>query len=209
MNKHLEWEKNWWQDCTSTLYEEQKQLVYAGLMGLTFSHEGPGPRIDLQGKSVLDIGGGPVSMLLKTKNKKEGFGSCLVVDPCRYPFWISERYESVGIEMWECGGEEIFDVWNIHNKEGDLVFDEVWIYNVLQHTIDPEKIIQNARKVSKIIRIFEWIDVKKTIGHPHELKEEKLNKWLGGVGQTKQLNESGCIGRAYFGIFKGNHYEEV
>lgn len=203
MNKHLEWEKDWWQDCTSTLYEEQKQLVYARLMGLTFSHEGPGPRIDLQGKSVLDIGGGPVSMLLKTKNR----GNSLIVDPCDYPEWVTARYMANGdLRLWKAKGEDIMDNMEIQNGK---TFDEVWIYNCLQHTVSPKKIIENARRISKIIRIFEWIDVKKTIGHPQELKEEKLNKWLGGVGQTKQLNESGCIGRAYFGIFKGNYYEEV
>lgn len=198
MNKHQEWERSWWGDCGSTYHEETKQFVYARLMGLQFEWEGPGPRIDLKGKSVLDIGGGPVSMLLKTKNK----GYCLVIDPCDYPGWISARYTELGIAHLDTGGEGFIE------KLGDKkIYDEVLIYNVLQHTIDPEKIIQNARKVSKIIRIFEWIDEPASIGHPHTLTEKNLNKWLGGDGKVTMLNESGCVGKAYSGIFKGDHYE--
>lgn len=196
---HQEWEEDWWGDCASTYHEETKQFVYARLMGLQFEWGGPGPRIDLKGKSVLDIGGGPVSMLLKTKNK----GDCLVVDPCDYPDWVKERYDYCDIRYSKQPAENI-----LTEGFGSKVFDCCWIYNVLQHTIDPEKIIQNARKVSKIIRIFEWIDTGTSIGHPHELKEDKLNKWLGGMGQTKELNESGCVGRCFYGIFRGDHYEK-
>lgn len=165
-------------------------------MGLQFEWEGPGPRIDLKGKSVLDIGGGPVSMLLKTKNK----GTCYVIDPCDYPDWVKRRYLELDIQYDRRGGEDIPYDSNNH-------FDEIWIYNCLQHTVDPKKIIKNAKRVGKIIRIFEWIDEPASIGHPHTLTEKNLNKWLGGEGKVTMLNESGCVGKAYSGIFKGDHYE--
>jgi hypothetical protein len=90
----------------------------------------------------------------------------------------------------------------------NMPFDEVWIYNCLQHTIDPEKILANARASAKIIRIFEWIDEPISIGHPQLLTQEKLDKWLGGVGKVEDINQQGCHGRCYYGVFKGNHYEE-
>jgi len=199
-NEHQIWESSWWGDCSSTYYEETKQFVYSRLMQLEFQPDNAGPRIDLQGKSVLDIGGGPVSILLKTKNR----GNSLIVDPCDYPDWVTARYMTNGdLRLWKVNGEDIMENAEIQNGK---VYDEVWIYNVLQHTIDPEKIIQNARKVSKIIRIFEWIDTGTSLGHPHELKEETLNKWLGGIGHVQQLNESYCVGKSYSGIFLGDHY---
>ena len=81
------------------------------------------------------------------------------------------------------------------------IFDECWIYNVLQHCDVPRKIIQNARKASKLIRIFEWIETGTNEGHIHDLTEKDLNKWLKGEGKVEQLNESGCVGQAYYGIF--------
>lgn len=188
-----EFERNWWGDCSNTFTEETKQLTYGYKMGLqVYSNAGKWPCYNLNGKSVLDIGGGPVSMLLKCENRGP---DCTVVDPCAYPVWIDERYASAGIRYIQDRGE---------NQLLNRKWNEAWIYNVLQHTEDPELIIYNARSVAPVVRIFEWIDIPAHEGHPQELKEEDLNKWLGGEGTTEWLNENGCHGRAYFGLFKGN-----
>lgn len=185
-----EFERSWWGDCTNTFTEETKQLTYAYKMGLqVYSNNGKWPCYNLEGKSILDIGGGPVSMLLKCENK----GSCLVADPCNYPSWILSRYDVAHIGYSIVSGENLTWVGR---------YDEVWIYNVLQHTQDPEKIIQNAKDLAPVLRIFEWIDLPAHEGHPQELKEENLNEWIGGEGKTEWLNENGCHGRAYYGYFE-------
>lgn len=183
-----EWEKSWHGDCAGTEFGERfKQIAYAKRMGLKFHHDGKSPfNIDCGGKSVLDIGGGPYSMLLFCKNVKG-----TVIDPCEYPAWVRERYREAGIKLSRLAGEDM--------EEGG--FDCCWIYNCLQHAKDPEKIITNARKVSKLIRIFEWIDCGTSDGHPHELTESKLNEWLGGEGKVEQINENNAVGRCYYGIF--------
>lgn len=191
-----EWERKWHDNCVNSYWEETKQRVYADRMGLVAFHDkGRFPTYDLQGKSILDIGGGPYSLLLKCINV-DG----TVVDPCDYPQWTRDRYKESGLTFVQASGEAFGTT---------KIFDEVWIYNCLQHTENPEKILKNARQYSKIIRLFEWIDTGISDGHLHDLKEEKLNKWLGGIGKVEVLNESGCMGKAYFGIFKGNHYEAV
>ena len=196
MINHQEWERKWWENCQNTYGEECKQIAYAKKMGLTFFHNGKSPfNIDMQGKSVLDIGGGPVSLLLKCVNLKEG----RVVDPCDYPDWVYERYEAAGIECLVLRGESL-----IHTPIDP--YDECLIYNCLQHVEDPESIIKNARACSKIIRLFEWIDCGTSEGHPHELTEAKLNQWLGGEGKVDNINENSAVGKAFFGIFKGDHY---
>lgn len=185
-----EFERSWWGDCANTFTEETKQLTYAYKMGLqVYSNNGKWPCYNLEGKNILDIGGGPVSMLLKCENK----GSCLVADPCNYPSWILSRYDAAQIGYSIVSGENLTWVGR---------YDEVWIYNVLQHTQDPEKIIQNAKDLAPVLRIFEWIDLPAHEGHPQELKEENLNEWIGGEGKTEWLNENGCHGRAYYGYFE-------
>lgn len=191
-----EWERKWHGDCINSYWEETKQIVYAKKMGLKLDMvEGKYPVIHLEGKSILDIGGGPYSLLLKSVHFSEGF----VVDPCEYPEWVERRYETAGVQLLQIPAEQL---------EGLGEFDEVWIYNCLQHTRDPEKIIKNAKEHARIIRIFEWIDIPVSDGHIHELKEKELNSWLGGNGKVENLNESGCYGRAYYGIFKGDYFLE-
>lgn len=199
-NDDQNWESNWWGTCANTYNEETKQIVYARKMGLVADWDyGKYPVYDMGFKTIIDIGGGPVSMLLKCKNIKQS----MVADPCSYPEWIEKRYSLLGIQYIKAPAE------NLISKIDGYIFDEAWIYNVLQHTIDPEQIIKNAKSIAKIIRIFEWVDTGIAVGHPHDLKEEKLNIWLGGEGKVENIHESGCVGKCYFGIFKGDHYASI
>ena len=190
-NDAQEWERQWWGSCQNTYGEEEKQLLYANRMGLRPHHDGRSPyNFDLNGRSVLDIGGGPVSLLLKCTNYAEAF----VADPCEYPEWVDMRYKAAGIEYGRIPGESI-------RVTG---YDEVWLYNVLQHTKDPERIIRNAQRAGRIIRIFEWIETRISIneGHPHSFTEAQFNDWLGGEGKVETLNgQANCWGKCYYGIF--------
>lgn len=192
-----EWESEWWGQCINTLNEEMKQLVYAQKMRLKIFKNNKGQTvIDTFEKHIIDIGGGPCSMLLKCIKP-----SGLVLDPCRFPQWVYERYRLNGITPVIHMAEE-YGYW----YQG--VYDECWIYNVLQHVNDVEKVIKNALSCSKVIRIFEWIDTQENIGHPNILTEQILNNLLHGYGKVESLNQSECIGRCYYGMFKGNHYNE-
>ena len=106
------------------------------------------------------------------------------------------RYDKKNIEYWKIKGEDL-------NEEN---WDEVWIYNCLQHVDDPEKIIKNALKAGKVLRLFEWINIPPHPGHPHELTEEKLNEWIGAKGNTIQLAESGCYGTGYYLVHTSPFY---
>jgi hypothetical protein len=176
-------ESQYWGDCCNTFDEDQKHYVYARYMGL----KQVGYSFDVAGARIIDIGGGPTSMLLKTIN----LGAGLVVDPLEYPRWTYARYAEKGINCLVFRGEDAIE-------EG---YDECWIYNCLQHTDDPEKIIQNAFNAAKTLRIFEWVDVPAHDGHPIELTSSKLDEWIGKAGQTIQLAESGCFGKAYFNTY--------
>jgi len=190
------WELDWHGNCANSFWEETKQIVYARKMGLSATMiEGKYPSYDLQNKSVIDIGGGAYSMLLKCVN----FNKAIVVDPCDYPQWTVDRYKETKIQVIKNTGED-YKTEEIH--------DEAWLYNCLQHTIDPEQIIKNMQSYSRIIRVFEWVDNGISIGHPHDLKEGLLNEWFGGEGKVEQINESGCHGKVYYGVFKGDHYEK-
>lgn len=183
-------ENAWWGDCANTYHEEQKQLVYAARMGLSADWTGAHPpSFDLQERSVLDIGGGPVSLLLKCVN----LGSCAVLDPGEFPSWIWERYDAHDIDCMRLPAEDL----NPQRRSRD----EVWIYNVLQHVEDPELVIEKAMAIGDTIRIFEWVDIEPYEGHPHKLTEADLDAWLGAPGFVTELNESGCVGRAYYGVF--------
>lgn len=184
MEIELDFEKQYWGNCANTFDEDQKHYVYARFMELPQVHFS----FDARNKSILDIGGGPTSMLLKCINLKKG----KVIDPIDYPEWTKLRYADHNIDVEVLPGEKV-------NEQG---WDEVWIYNCLQHVEDVQKIIDNAKKAAKVLRIFEWIDIPPHDGHPIELTKEYLDKCIGLPGSgTAVLSESGCYGKAYYGVF--------
>jgi hypothetical protein len=203
-------EVEWWGDCCATWNEERKQITYADRMGILTTTRGGNqwPVYDARGASVLDIGGGPVSMLLKTFNVGAGK---IVVDPGEYPEWVYARYKAARVTYIQQPAEQ-FELWDIGTQR-PLRFDECWLYNVLQHVIDPERVIAVARRHSRLVRVFEWVLMPAHEGHPHELSPADLDRWLDvpvelgdGVNRRNRTveyfdGEDGLIGTAYSGAF--------
>lgn len=190
-------ERLWWGNCANSFHEEEKQFIYAKYMGLEFTRDEHSPYvIRKDGLKILDIGGGSTSLLLKTK----GFNRAVLVDPCSYPQWVAQRYVHCGIERLKMTGEDL-----LYRP----TFDEVWMYNCLQHTMDPAKIISNgieALKPGGVFRIFEWVDTPTNAAHPHSLTSKFLDKQFSALSRIKlsvtELAESGCYGTAYSGVFR-------
>lgn len=208
------WELNWHDNCINSLYEEEKQIVYAEKMGLIRTPNSKTPYVfDLKGASVLDIGGGAYSLLLKCINFHD---MTFVTDPLmdKYPEWVKKRYESVGISTLNYKGEDVikYGFYSCKDKETKklepFVFDMCLIYNVLEHCEDPKKVIENALNMSKEVRIFEWINTSLGVnnGHIHSFTEQQLNEYLGGEGKTEMIKRGGAMGKGYWGIFRGKHY---
>lgn len=145
--------------------EIQKQNHYAAWMGIVASEDFKA--IDLEGKSVLDVGCGPVSLLLRSHNGKRKVG----IDPLDYGEGVRQVYSAREVELLKMPAEEM--------RFADGTFDEVWMYNCLQHVYDPDMILQKIQKVGKRVRIFEWLDIPAHEGHPHELTEAWFVKHMG------------------------------
>jgi SAM-dependent methyltransferase len=192
-NEENEWEKKWWGNCLNTWGEESKQFMYSEYMGLKWKvDKGDGGRttIDIKDVSVLDIGGGPCSLLLKTRDVKG-----TVVDPCLYPDWVAQRYMCGGIRYLQIKAEAL---------RPDLFmprFDECWMYNCLQHVDDPELIAKNIRGLTKKLRIFECVNYPVSQGHPYSLTKEWLDRILGIDGQSMHIEDKGFIADAYYGVY--------
>lgn len=192
---HQDFERLWWGNCCWTFGEENKQISYANRMGLEImpnDHE-KWPLYDLEGKSILDIGGGPVSMLLKTVNG----GRLKVVDPCDYPNWVLARYRENNVDYFQMPAEEFY------LGPDEEKYDEVWIYNVLQHVESPGEVMEAAIESGKLIRIFEWIDTAPCLGHPQTITAEWLTGILGQGGKVEVMQgENNLYGKAFYGEFQ-------
>lgn len=89
----------------------------------------------------------------------------------------------------------------------DAVYDadEVWLFNVLQHVIDPYKIVERAKKQSKAVRFFEPINYGVNECHPWNLTLEMFKEWFGDcvkyypfTNEVKQFHTWECA----YGIWR-------
>lgn len=193
--KEQAWELDWHRhnnNCANSYNEETKQYSYASKMGLDkylINYYGI-KSWDFGDKAVVDVGGGPYSMLLKSKAV-----SMTVVDPCDYPNWVKVRYKECGVEYLQIPAEEM---------HFSTPVDIMLCYNVLQHTINPEEICKRMKLYAKQIHFFDWVDTPKAPGHPHTLTKNNLDQWLGGSGKVEQFAGNGLHGKGYYGVFTGD-----
>lgn len=125
---------------------------------------------DLKGAKVLDIGAGYTSILPTFTN----YGVSTIVDPS-YPYKdIVLGYANKKI-IYVCRKAEDFEI--------DEEFDEVWIYNVLKHVLDPDAILDKLPGRAKLLRIAEITDDIIDEAHPYVIKPEWLSKKLESISE--------------------------
>lgn len=182
-------ERDWWGNCQFAYQEEVKQETYARLMQLSTVQLDGKIAYDGENKKIIDVGCGPASMLIKTINSE-----MFALDPITYPHWVEERYSFLNIKRYYNPAEE-------HDYSE---YDEVWIYNVLQHCINPIRVLQKIKDVPNI-RIFEWIDAETNHAHPHQLTKALIDENLNAHGNITVLDtrtSPGCSGKAYHTFIK-------
>lgn len=175
-NETQKHEADYWGNCLGMRAwgEFVKQEMYGADMGLITDYGNGAGELQMGNRSVLDVGGGPVSMTLRCLNARYP----TVVDPCEWPASVMRRYQNYGVHFVRAPAEEL------NAQQLALrVYDEVWMYNVLQHVQDPVKVLQNAvARVSPtgVLRVFEWINIPTDACHIHTLTSEEMLNWLKG-----------------------------
>lgn len=197
-------ESNFWGNCYNkqTFNEIIKQQTYIPALGLDAYADDSGD-LNLQGKSVLDVGGGPFSILLRAHN----YGYAVVADPLTYPPSVWRRYTNYDIRLVPVRGEDLFPNLQ-HRLPAKDGFDEIWMYNVLQHTEQPDLILQNIRKLGKTIRIFDWVNKGVSPGHPVNLTKEFFLTNMAGCQIEKAVvsnfSANECFGQGFSGVFESD-----
>jgi hypothetical protein len=179
-------EKGWPSDLEERrIFEDNQRAFYAGLIGI-----GNGTTRPI---SVTDIGCGPESLLLYHPAE-----TMFAVDPLEFLESDEERYKSSGI---------IRRIVPAETYIGQQT-EEVWMYNCLQHTIDPHKVLGVVTAhAQKVIRIFEWVHVPTDGLHLHKLNEGMIIDALRAGGFAPERETIGRVVES--GQRKTNFYAAI
>lgn len=146
--------------------EAEMRRWYAGMLRIPYGNN------DADAPSVTDFGCGPQSLLLSSRVNRN---ASVAVDPLRFTDADEGVYLASGVAR-HIGPAETY--------EGPQT-DEAWIYNCLQHTMNPTAVLDAAASVARTIRIFEWVEVPTDTLHLHTLHEADLRNALVSHGYSE------------------------
>jgi hypothetical protein len=159
-----EWEKSWWHNSGMIHDERYKSSRVWSLWGYGLKEMNFG--------TVVDLGCGPCGILTSRNANDERF-SCekgYAVDPIDYSAIAYPPLPNV--EVVKSTAEDFYPGRDV---------DATFIYNCLQHTIDPGLILAKARSYSKEIYIFEWINIPPYQGHLHTITSSMVENAFHGM----------------------------
>lgn len=127
---------------------------------------------DLKGRTIVEIGPADFPALGYCYNIGESF----IIEPMP-----SEHLHRFGVKV-------VTDM----AEDAEYKADEVWLFNVLQHVIDPHKIVERAKAHASSIRFFEPINYGVNECHPWNLTMEMFTGWFGDCVKHYPAN-SGAV----------------
>lgn len=142
-----------------------------------------GMETDQQGKTIIEVGPADFPALAYCEN---------------YQGVIIEPMPSESLEKF-C---EVNHIRLIPDPLEETVLaqvDEVWIFNVLQHVIDPNLFIAKCKSVAKVVRFFEPLDCEICVYHPHTFSFADFERWFGLVNRYTDRLEGFFDGDCCYG----------
>lgn len=148
---------------------------YAKVYAKYFSYVNAG--VDLHGIHVVEIGPAFHPALAVCKN----YGRSIIVEPMLNHELIQfcKQHNVVLVDQPVESDDFNTAIDQLRGEKENFI--EVWLFNVMQHIIDPESFIIKCKAAGDRIRFFEPIDVPVATHHPHTYAFEDFTKWFGPV----------------------------
>lgn len=121
-------------------------------------------------QQVAEFGSGPQGMILESPMAAPG---SFAIDPLTFLERDEALYAAKGMVRIVAPAESL---------DPAVGFDESWVCNCLQHTIDPDAVLRAALRARSAVRVFEWVDVPTDHLHLHTLTEGQITGPLTQVG---------------------------
>jgi hypothetical protein len=143
--------------------------------------------LDLNNKTILEIGPARVSALLYCNN----YGPSFIVEPTKY-----DDTEHLYIN------KDITFIRDLYEDCESPIVDEIWLFNVLQHIQNPDLFIDKCKKSAKIIKFFEPINTPIETHHPHSFTFDDYVNYFGDSvklyeGSTETFHTADCVYGVY------------
>lgn len=150
---------------------------------------------NLHGLHVIEIGPANHPALAHCEN----YGSSAIIEPMHneklFAFCRANNVALFDVPLEEIPDSNLLELRN--NQAANIV--EVWLFNVMQHVINPGEFIRKCQLVADRIRFFEPIDTPEAPHHPHTYTYQDYINYFGGCckiykgGSELNFHTADCI----------------
>ncbi len=138
---------------------------------------GVDPKVDFKDKTIVEVAAGSVPALMMVEGAKRR----VAVEPLMATkLWKPQR------EACEASGVEIVaDAYEYVEIDTTVGVDETWLFNSIEHVIDPVEQMKKAMETSQVVRMFEATNgLPPSTSHPHTITKELITSVMGDFGQV-------------------------
>lgn len=176
--KSNELESNYWDIFTAEMMTLKHQDLYMEFLDINSDYFTKGDNsLNFSNLKVLDVGGVPISVLLRTNNGKGNLHDevleGVIIDPAKINKYQLDRYSFFKLNFINDKAENIKKYYSEEN-----FFDECLIYNCLQHAEEPLIILNSIFFISKRIRLSDPINAEIGDCHLRDFSEKYFDSFF-------------------------------
>jgi hypothetical protein len=161
---------------------------------------GVDPKVDFKDKTIVEVAAGSVPAVMMVEGAKRR----VAVEPLMATeLWKPQRVacEATGVEI-------VADAYEYVDIDPSVGVDETWLFNAMEHVIDPVEQMKKAMETSQVVRVFEATNgLPPSTAHPHTITKELITSVMGDFGEVyiggtikENFHQSDC----YYGTWTRN-----
>lgn len=161
---------------------------------------GVDPKVDFKDKTIVEVAAGSVPAVMMVEGAKRR----VAVEPLMATeLWKPQREacEATGVEI-------VADAYEYVDIDASVGVDETWLFNAIEHVIDPVEQMKKAMETSQVVRVFEATNgLPPSTAHPHTITKELITSVMGDFGEVyiggtikENFHQSDC----YYGTWTRN-----
>ena len=180
-------------------WDHRPEISFDGFSKV-FMYLGVDPKTSFKGQTIVEVASGSVPALMMVEGAKRKVAIEPLMDSEK---WKPQR------EACEAAGVEIVaDAYEYVDIDASVGVDETWLFNALEHVIDPAEQMKTAMETSQRVRLFEATNgLPPSTAHPHTITKELIESVMGEFGQVYiggSIKENFHQADCYYGTWERN-----
>ena len=180
-------------------WDHRPEISFDGFSKV-FMYLGVDPKTSFKDQTIVEVAAGSVPALMMVEGAKRR----VAIEP----LMACDKWKKQKETCLATGVEIVAEAYEYVDIDTNVGVDETWLFNALEHVIDPVEQMKKAMETSQRVRLFEATNsLPPSIAHPHSITKDLIESVMGEFGQVyiggsieENFHQSDC----YYGTWERN-----